>query len=203
MVELNEQIAEFSCYIETADYTVKLYESDDDFGFDEEYDFVGEKSFSLINPLELIGGCMKVASINYAGNEFEAREDYAYYLFIDEQISSSTYKGIVSGVFHKDHVMYASKAIITIPEINEISKVYVTRLTYSEQPEKFVLDLTNKAVIEERRKAKDERYHVLSDEDAWDVEYISPNSRRKKESIDWIEKCEKARKRANSIWKID
>ena len=203
MVELNDQIAEFSCYIETADYTVKLYESDDDFGFDEEYDLVGEKSFSLINPLELIGGCMKVTSVNYAGNEFETREDYAYYLFIDEQISTSTYKGIVSGVFHKKHVMHASKAIITIPDLNEISKVHVARLTYSEQPQKFVLDLTNKAVVEERRKTKDARYHDLSEEDIWEVEYISPNSRRKKESIDWIENHEKARKRANTIWKID
>lgn len=200
-VEVNNNAADFDCYIETASYSVKLYESEDDFGFDDDYNFVGEKTFSLINPLELIGGCMKVKSIDYSHGVFEAREDYAYYLFLDEQISTSTYSGIISGVFHNEYVMYASKVIIKIPDLNDISKTHVIRLTYKEEASHFILDLENKAIIDDKKRAKDKGHCLISSESIWEVDYISTNSKRKKESIAWIENRYKMRQKKGSIWK--
>ena len=205
-VELQDKVAEFNCYIETANYSVKLYESEDEFGFDDDYTFVSEKTFSLINPLELIGGCMKVKSINYGDRIFEAREDYAYYLFLDKQISTSRYNGIISGVFHNEHVMYASNVIITIPDLNDISKAQIIQVTHKGKHEPFILDLENRSIIDDfamKKRTKDKDHCILSKDSIWNVDFISANSKRKKESIIWIEEHEKARGKKYKLWKTE
>lgn len=116
----------FEINAETADYTIKVFESEEDFSFDEDYEFIGEKTQALVNPADLIGGCMKVRDVRSDDMQIlPIAIEYAYYLFLEKQISCNSYEGILTAVFHKLNVMYASKAII---EINDLSKADIVRI---------------------------------------------------------------------------
>lgn len=194
----------FDIEVDTADYTVKIYESEEDFSFDEEYEFVGEKTQALVNPADLIGGCMRIKEIRTNDmHSLPIAVEYAYYLFLEKQISCNSYEGILTAVFHKMNVMYASKANIEISDINKADTVRIKRKIKNKTFDSFVYDSDKEAILDANYMyGKKDRYTILEPSEYFcAVEYVSPNTKKKKESYEWIENKEKNSKRKFSIWK--
>ena len=190
--------------IETADYTVKLYESEGDFGFDDDYRFVGYKTCSLINLKDLLGGRMKVLSINdHTGNELKFNSEYDYYIFPEKQVSDNTYEAIVSGVFRSSSVMYASRATVQIKDLANSEKVSVSKANI--KGEKYVLafDKEKESIIDILiKQQKNNEYLYLDPEKYdWKVRYIGGNSKLLEKSRIKMEETERLRNRPFTIWK--
>lgn len=190
--------------IETADYTVKLYESEGDFGFDDDYRFVGHKTCSLINLKDLLGGRMKVLSINdHTGNELKFNSEYDYYIFPEKQVSDNTYEAIVSGVFRSSSVMYASRATVQIKDLANSEKVSVSKANI--KGEKYVLafDKEKESIIDILIKQQKNNGYLYLDPEKydWKVRYIGGNSKLLEKSRIKMEETERLRNRPFTIWK--
>ena len=191
--------------IDTADYTVIVYESDDEFGFDEDFELVGEETQSLINASDLVGGRMKVKCINY-GNYKVLRfpPEYDYYLFLEEQNTTDIYNGVVAGVFRKKTVMYASKVSIHIADLSDPREVYVSGLTTDGNPEgMLIFDRKKTAIVDFKEKYLwNNRYiKLVSDTCTWSVEYIGANARLLNLANEWIVEQERLKNKPFTIWK--
>lgn len=188
--------------IETADYTIKVYESEDEFGFDDDYTFIGESTHSLINISDLIGSRMKVESIEYKTDyKLLFPEEYDYYIFLEKQLSSNTYYGILTGVFRKTSVMYSEKTTIIIPDLGDPSSVLLVK--DNKQNEPFVYDKNKQAIVDfEKKNTLSASYIYLPKESCkWTVSYIGSNSRLLKESHNLIKKKEYYKNKPFTIWK--
>ena len=200
----NDMTVHFDIEVETADYTIKVFESEDDFGFDDDYRFVDEKTQALINPTDLIGGCMRINDIK--SNEMQIlpiASEYAYYLFLEKQISGGTYEGILTAVFHKQSIMYASKAVIEISDVSKAETVRIIRPMKDKKFDFFIHDSEKEAILDTSYlRDKKDRYTLLDPEKYFFcVDCVSPNTKRKQESYEWIENKEKNSRRKFSIWK--
>ena len=190
--------------IETADYTVKLYESEGDFGFDDDYRFVGEKTCSLINLKDLLGGRMKVLSIkDHTGYELKFNSEYDYYIFPQKQVSDNTYEAIVSGVFRSSSVMYASRATVQIKDLANPENVSVTKVNI--KGEKYILafDKEKESIIDILIKQQKNNGYLYLDPEKydWKVRYIGGNARLLDKSRIKMEETERLRNRPFTIWK--
>ena len=190
--------------IETADYTVKLYESEGDFGFDDDYRFVGEKTCSLINLKDLLGGRMKVLSIkDHTGYELKFNSEYDYYIFPQKQVSDNTYEAIVSGVFRSSSVMYASRATVQIKDLANPENVSVTKVNI--KGEKYILafDKEKESIIDILIKQQKNNGYLYLDPEKydWEVRYIGGNARLLDKSRIKMEETERLRNRPFTIWK--
>ena len=192
--------------VDTADYTVIVYESDDEFGFDEDFELVGEKTQSLINASDLVGGRMKVKYINYGSKHqtLDFPPEYDYYLFLEEQRTNDTYEGIVAGVFRKKEVMYASKVSIRINDLSDPREVCVSSLNISGKPGNLLIfDRKKTAIVDFKEKYLwSKRYIQLSqDTCTWSVEYIGANARLLTLANEWIVEQERLKNKPFTIWK--
>ena len=193
----------FDIEADTADYTIKVFESED-FSFDEDYQFVGEKKQALINPADLVGCCMRVRDVRSNDSHvLSIADEHVYYLFLENQTSFNTYEGILTAVFHELKVTYASKAFIGINDVSKTDIVQIKRIKNDGTFAFFVHDSDKKAIFDERYMyGKKERYTLLDPANYFcSVEYVSSNTKKKKESYEWIEDKEKNSKREFSIWK--
>ena len=194
----------FNVEVETAEYTIKIYEAENEFGFDDEYIYIGEKKQELVNPLDLIGGCMCIEQIIIQNdNALFINQDYRYYFFIEDMLEENKYSGILVATFHRAEVMYASKAIVKIIDINNPIYIRIERLTYENKKELFVYDRQKKAILDDSYKSnKKERYFWIDSQyDYCKVNYISSNIRNKNEGYNWLEEKENSKHRQFSIWK--
>jgi hypothetical protein len=192
--------------VDTADYTVIIYESDDEFGFDEDFELVGEKTQSLINASDLVGGRMKVRYISYGSKHqtLDFPPEYDYYLFLEEQRTNDTYDGIVAGVFRKKEVMYASKVSIRINDLSDPREVCVSGLYASGKPGNLLIfDRKKTAIVDFKEKYLwNKRYIQLSqDTCTWSVEYIGANARLLTLANKWIVEQERLKNKPFTIWK--
>lgn len=198
-----DMIVHFDIEADTADYTVKVFEAED-FCFDEEYQFVGEKKQTLINPSDLVGCCMKVKNVRSNDSHILLiADEYVYYLFLENKTSYNTYDGILTAVFHESKVTYASKVCIEICNASEADRVRIKRPKTEDDFDFFVFDSDKEAILDVRYMyGKKERYTVLDPEHYFcSVDYVSPNTKTQKDGYEWIEDKEKNRKRKFSIWK--
>ena len=192
--------------VDTADYTVIVYESDDEFGFDEDFELVGKKTQSLINASDLVGGRMKVKYISYGSKHqtLDFPPEYDYYLFLEEQRTNDTYDGIVAGVFRKKEVMYASKVSIRINDLSDPREVCVSGLYASGKPGNLLIfDRKKTAIVDFKEKYLwNKRYIQLSqDTCTWSVEYIGANARLLTLANKWIVEQERLKNKPFTIWK--
>lgn len=198
--------------IHSAKYLVKVFESEDEFGFDEEYDFVGQSETTVLNPMELTNSCMKLNVITEIENPKNVLEvNYSYYIFIsgaDEDMDNDKhyYTGILAGVFHNS-VMCASKVKIYIPNLNDIYHVVISFVDEYGDNCDFLYDSYTNSIseCENSRFTKSEayrRYEMLyTDMFVWDVKYVSNNTELEKKAQSWIEIHNK--KRTKDFWKSD
>ena len=195
----------FDVETETADYTIKVFESDDEFGFDGDYDFVGEKSVALLNPADLLGGCMKIVDVVDEKNhtEIDLDNNYRYYIYLEERYGTMKYKAILVGIFYKEnYVMYASKAIVEITDINNAETIVMERLNESDKIEEFYYNSNKKAIVDQKYLNNNQQLIKLNKQSiALHVEVISPNRMRKNEAIKWINERKERSKKKFSIWK--
>ena len=201
----NDGLVSFHVEIETADYTIKVYETEDDFGFDEDYDFVGEKSLAMVNPADLIGGCMKIINILKTSDQtfFPIDNNYRYLIYLEEQYSITKYKAVLVGIFHEDdNIMYASNAIVEIPDMNKAETIVMERLNENNKIEAFCYNHKKQAIIDSKYMNNHYQITSLDKKDTLlQVEYISPNSKRKNKAVEWISKRKERSKKKFSIWK--
>lgn len=195
----------FNAEVETATYTIKIFESQDEFGFDEDYDFVGGKMITLVNPADLLGGCMIIKDVvNRIDREkFVIDSNYRYFIYLEEQLSTIKYQAILVGVFYEDdNVMYASNAIVEIPNINQAETVIVERLSENNGIEEFCYDHKKQSIVDQKNADKKHPLTLLNkNEISLHVEYISPSKTRKNKAIKWIEKRRVRSHKKFSIWK--
>ena len=192
--------------VDTADYTVIIYESDDEFGFDEDFELVGKHTQSLINASDLVGGRMKVKYISYGSKHqtLDFPPEYDYYLFLEEQRTNDTYDGIVAGVFRKKEVMYASKVSIRINDLSDPREVYVSGLNTSGKPGNLLIfDRKKTAIVDFKEKYLwSKRYIQLNQITCtWSVEYIGANARLLTLANEWIVEQERLKNKPFTIWK--
>lgn len=196
--------------LDSSRYCVKVYENEDAlFSFDDDYKFVGEKEISLVNPLHLTESCFSIDLIVYDNYTQHLELPYKYYLFIMEKIEKRQYKAVLTEVFHKTQIHTASKVIVTIPDLNNISEVYIEFIeaTYGEQ-NAFLYDNYKKCIVEEEssRYSKSEAYrryeHVLYPEEyIWIIHNISWDKVILGAAQKWLEDSHKIKHKNSSIWK--
>ena len=201
-IPIIEGKATFNVAVQTADYTVKLYEVEDDFGFDEEFELVGEKRYALFNPSDLIGGCMRINSICHDAIILTPYPEYKYYLFLERQLQQGLYEGMLVGTFYK-RVQYASKAEIRMIALNNYDQVRITRLTYENKEACFLFRTDKGALLDSKNKARKPQFEVILRpfQDIWNVDIISSSAETLAAGKAWVEEVEKKRKRGFTIWK--
>lgn len=190
--------------IETADYVIKLYESEGDFGFDDDYNYVGEKTCQLINASDLLGGRMKILSINAgADNELKFNSEYDYYIFPEKQISDDTYEAIVSGVFRNSSVMYASRTTVQIKDLMYPEKVTVEKANIKGEEYGLAYDTEKEAIIDcpKKQLGKNGYLNLDPSQCVWTVKYIGGNARLLDKSRIKMEETERLRNKPFTIWK--
>ena len=198
--------------IHSAKYLVKVFEAEDEFGFDEDYDFVGQTKTTVLNPMELTNSCMKLNMITEINNTRNVLEvNYNYYIFIsgrDEDMVNDKhyYVGTLAGVFH-DSIMSASKVKINIPNLNDIYHVFISFIDEYGDNCEFLYDsyTNNISEYENSRFTKSEayrRYEMLyTDMFVWDVKYVGSNFEIEKKARNWIETHNK--KKTGGFWKSE
>lgn len=198
--------------IHSAKYLVKVFESEDEFGFDDEYDFVGQSITTVINPMELTNSCMKLNMITEIDNSKNVLEmQYSYYIFVrgaDEDMKKDKhyYTGILAGIFHNS-VMCASKVKIYIPNLNDIYHVFISFIDEYGDNCEFLYDSYTNSIneYENPRFTKSEayrRYELLyTDMFVWDVKYVSSNHDLVQKAQSWIETH--SNKQKKKFWKSD
>ncbi|MCM1056784.1 MAG: hypothetical protein NC517_04160 [Firmicutes bacterium] len=196
--------------IHSAKYLVKVFETEDEFGFDEEYDFVGQSITTVINLMELTNSCMKLNMITEIDNSKNALEtQYSYYIFVrgtDEDMKNDKhyYTGILAGIFHNS-VMCASKVKIYIPNLNDIYHVFIRFIDEYGDNCEFLYDSYTNSINEDEnpRFTKSEayrRYEVLcTDMFVWNVKYVSSNHDLAQKAQSWIETHNNKQKK--QFWK--
>lgn len=184
--------------IHSAKYLVKVFESENEFGFDNEYDFVGQLKTTVLNPMELTNSCMKLNSITEIDNPKNILEaQYSYYIFIrgvDEDMMNDKhyYIGILAGIFHNS-VMWASRVKIYIPNLNDIYHVFISFIDEYGDNCEFLYDSYTNSITEceNPRFTKSEayrRYELLyTDMFVWDVKYVGINQDLAQKAQNWME----------------
>lgn len=195
----------FDVGVETAEYTIKIFESEEEFGFDEDYDFVGEKSVELLNPADLLGGCMRIIDIvnKTDRTRFSIDNNYRYYVYLEEQYSATKYKAILTGIFYKEnYVMYASNAIVEIPDINNAETIMIERINEKDSIEAFCYNYKKQAIVDLNYSSTNQELIFLNKENvSLHVEFISPSKIRRDRALKWIDERAERRKKKFSIWK--
>lgn len=209
---VNVGINPLNIALDSSKYLVKVYENEGDFfSFDEDYKFVGEKEISLVNPLHLTESCFSIDLIVYDDHTQQLELTSKYSLFFLEKIGKRQYIAVLTEVFHKNRMYKASKVIVTIPDLNNISEVYIEFIeaTYGEQ-NAFLYDNYKKCIVEEEstRYSKSEAYrryeHVLYPGDyIWIIHNIPWNKVILEKAKKWLENSHKRKYKNNSIWKDD
>lgn len=198
--------------MDSSNCLVKVYENEGEFfSFDDDYKFVGEKEISLVNPLRLTESCFSIDLIVYDDYTQQLELTYKYYLFIMEKMGKRQYKAILTEVFYKNQIHTASNVIVTIPDLNNISEVYIEFIesTYGEQ-NAFLYDNHKKCIVEEEssRYSKSEVYrryeHVLYPEEyIWIIHSISWDKVILGTAKKWLENAHEIKRKNSSIWKND
>ena len=199
--------------IHSAKYKIKIYESEDEFGFDDEYDLVGESENSVLSPRELTNSCMKISSIrNIQKTTGDLDFSNAYYIFISGidnsmEINGKYYIGTLVETFFKEAILRASDVTVFIPDLNKINLVTVTFRNEWNEHELFLYDSYSKCVVEKEdsRFSKSEayrRYEVLyTDEYYWEVQYVDGNPVIEEKAREWIKKHKECPHDSIRIWK--
>lgn len=195
--------------IHSAKYVIKVYESDDEFGFDDEYDFVGQSETVALNPMELINSCMKLNKIVEIDNYTNALEvNYDYYIFICEADKKKGdkhyYIGILAEIFYGS-IKDAFNIKLYIPNLNDIYSIFINfEDEYGDDCE-FLYDSYKKSIHkdENTRFSKSEayrRYEMLDTNTfIWSVQYLDNNFEFKKKVENWIKT--RSIKKEKTIWK--
>lgn len=189
--------------VETADYTVKIYESEDEFGFDDEYEYVGKKTCHIVNIADLMGGRMKVKYIQYGDQKLTFPDEYDYYIFPEKQIEEGAYNAIVSGVFHKKSVMYASRVIIKFKNADDPTQIVAVKENIKNNTDQLGFDVEKESVIDYMTKHRNKNRYIYLDQtqSIWHVEFMGFNKRLYELSRVKMLETEKLRNRAFTIWK--
>lgn len=193
-------------------YLVKVYENEGDlFSFDDDYKFVGEKEVSLVNPLHLTEACFGIDLI--VDYEHTQQLDLAckYFLFFLQKIGKREYAAVLAEVFHNTQIHTASKVIVTIPNLNNVSEVYIEFIDaiYGER-NAFLYDNYKQCIVEEEssRYSKSKAYrryeHVLYPKDyIWIIHNVPSDKVILEAAEKWLKDSHKRKHKSNSIWKED
>lgn len=196
--------------MDSSKYLVKVYENEGDlFSFDDDYKFVGEKEVSLVNPLHLTESCFGIDLIVDYDHNQQLELACNYLLFFLQKIGKREYTAVLTEVFHKTQIHTASKVIVTIPDLNNISEVYIEFIeeTYGER-NAFLYDNYKRCIVEEEssRYSKSEAYrryeHVLYPKDyIWIIHNVPSDKVILEAARKWQKDSHKKTHKSNSIWK--
>lgn len=198
--------------MDSSKYLVKVYENEGDlFSFDDDYKFIGEKEVSLVNPLHLTESCFGIDLIVDYDHAQQLDLACKYFLFFKQKIGKREYTAVLTEVFYKNQIHTASKVIVTIPDLNNISEVYIEFIDaiYGER-NAFLYDNYKKCIVEEEssRYSKSEAYrryeHVLYPKDyIWIIHNIPSDQVILETAKRWLKDSHKRKHKSNSIWKED
>ena len=158
----------------------------------------------MINASDLLGGRMKIQSINAgADNELKFNPEYDYYIFPEKQISDDTYEAIVSGVFRNSSVMYASRTTVQIKDLMYPEKVTVEKANIKGEEYGLAYDTEKEAIIDCPKKQlwKNGYLNLDPSQCVWTVKYIGGNARLLDKSRIKMEETERLRNKPFTIWK--
>ena len=198
--------------MDSSKYLVKVYENEGDlFSFDDDYKFVGEKEVSLVNPLHLTESCFGIDLIVDYDHAQQLDLACKYFLFVLQKIGKREYAAVLAEVFHNTQIHTASKVIVTIPDLNNVSEVYIEFIdAIYEERNAFLYDNYKKCIVEEEssRYSKSEAYrryeHVLYPKDyIWIIHNIPSDKVILEAAERWLKDSHKRKHKSNSIWKED
>lgn len=156
--------------LKSAEYTVNVYEQEDEFSFDDEYNFVGTSSTKLIDPGDLSGRSARITAIVSTGEQGEELSiDGDFYLYFTEKRGQREYYGFLCYAFNKA-IISCSKVCITLMDASDITKLQLSFLDEYEEETAFVYDRYRHVIREEEQSgiSKSEayrRYEVIYSED--------------------------------------
>lgn len=192
--------------VSSTEYTLTVFEQEDEFAFDEEYTYVGSKNVSIFNPNNLIGSRFKLQNIMLAkdGSMYEIAS--TYYGYIDEKIDVHKYKGLLVEVFHESNITKAAEVIIHISDLNHVNQVVIKFLDEYEEEMEYEYDNYFHRIVEEEQKkiSKSQayrRYEMLdSDKFIWNILYDEAIKDYTTEAREKIQTMKNARKNS-LVWK--
>lgn len=198
--------------MDSSKYLVKVYENEGDlFSFDDDYKFVGEKEVFLVNPLHLTESCFGIDMIVDYDRTQQLDLACKYFLFFLQKNGKREYTAVLTEIFHKTQIHTVSKVIVTIPDLNNISEVYIEFIEeiYGER-NAFLYDNYKRCIVEEEssRYSKSEAYrryeHVLYPKDyIWIVHNVPSDKVVLEAARKWLKDSHKRTHKSNSIWKED
>ncbi len=204
-------IMEAQVEILSGKYTFKIYEVQDEFGFDEIYDEISVIEQELINPLELTNTAIKINHISQNlkmnGVILDIKE-YDYYIGSLEKIDSHSYSGILIALFHHNIVIYANFIKVIFPDLNKVEEAYIIFIDeYGDECE-YLYDSKKGCIVENEYKncSRSEAYRryefsLYPEEFIYNVEFIEKNTCLEEQGITWIEKQKDISSNKSTIWK--
>lgn len=161
----------------SAEYTLTVFEQENEFTFDDEYSYVGTKIVSIINPGELTGRRFKAQNIISLNDGTLYEINSVYYGYLEEKVDNHHYKGLLVEVFHETNITKASEIIVYIPDLNHLEQVVIKFLDEYKEEMEYEYDHYANRVVECELSyiSKSEayrRYEMLdSDSFRWNVLY--------------------------------
>ena len=150
-----------------------------------------------------MGGRMKVKFIQYGDQKLTFPDEYDYYIFPEKQIEEGVYNAIVSGVFHKKSVMYASRVIIKFKNADDPTQIVAVKENIKNNTDQLGFDVEKESVIDYMTKHRNKNRYIYLDQtqSIWHVEFMGFNKRLYELSRVKMLETEKLRNRAFTIWK--
>ena len=158
----------FSSEIRSADYVVKVYEGEDEFGFGE-FTYLGSQTVSLINPLDLVGSTLKIINIYDVFQDIHLPVIYDCYVFLKNKNEDFSYTGKMIKVFHNTQILEIDDVEVRIPDLNNINSVTIQCLdedeTFGFLYDNYASDITRDENPRLKRSEAYRRYNPVLDED--------------------------------------
>ncbi|MCD8009124.1 MAG: hypothetical protein LUF68_09395 [Clostridiales bacterium] len=197
--------------IKYAKYTVKVFEMEGgEFGFDDDYTYIGQNEMQLLNRSELNGAAFNIDSIVSIDRKdiVRLRLKYQYTTFIEKKVNRHMYRGMLVEIYHDDTVSRAFPVYIHIPNLNAITQmtILLEDREYEEESE-FLYDIYKQCLVDNQdsKYGKAEAYrryaYVLFQESfIWYCHFTTFNQSMYLKGVKWLQ--EKTNRNKNSsIWK--
>ena len=183
-MSIMSDVFEISASIHSAAYTVKVYENaDSDFGFDDDYELVGERTVNLYAPAELENNFVKVDSIQKGTCKLKLQYDYI--ICIESCQKLHQYQGRMVEKF-RNHITYTVPVVIIIPNLNELTQCKIYIKNADEDRKFFQYNKTKSYIINPKyyeRKSENIGKYILDEEYIWNVQYLTDVDKNIKEKM--------------------
>ena len=179
---------EFSADIHSTEYTVRVFEGvDNDFGFDDDYEYIGESTQKIFAPRDLTNNYVKVSYIQK--KDMRLKLQYEYLIFIETQKRLHQYQGRLIEKF-RDNITYIVPVVLVIPDLNDITQLKVYIENKKDDGIYFQYNETKNYIINPKYYLKKSEYiskYNLDDQCLWKVQYLDKVDKNLEEKISCIE----------------